>query len=282
MLKSFLTNQSSSDFCVNYKAGVYLPILFFGDFIMTDSEQLLKKRFEELSSRSFAKGIWVYSDFLTVAEQSALLTMRLPSPVTLNGGFEGAERRIACFGSEESCGYEAYPPYTCIKIEPVRQKFADELHHRDFFGSVMALGIKREVLGDIIVYENCGYLFCLEGIAEYICENLTGVRRTSVKCIAVSSPPVASVALPDEEEFVIASPRVDAVAAAVYKLSRSTAKELVEKGLVSINSVVTLNADTLLEPHDTVSVRGSGRFIFEGELRQTKKGRLRAGIRVYR
>ena len=249
---------------------------------MNESEQLLKKRFEELSTRSYSKGIWVYSDFLTVAEQSTLLKMRLPVPVTLDGGFEGAERRIACFGSEENCGYEAYPPYVCIKIEPVNQKFADELSHRDFFGSIMALGIKREVLGDIIVFENCGYLFCLESIAEYICENLVSVRRTSVKCTAVSSPPVESVALPDEEEFVIASARVDAVAAAVYKLSRSLAKELTEKGLVSINSVVTQNADTPLEPHDTVSVRGYGRFIFEGEKRQTKKGRLRAGIRVYK
>ncbi len=249
---------------------------------MNESEQLLKKRFEELGARSFAKGIWVYSDFLTVAEQSTLLKMRLPVPVTLDGGFEGAERRIACFGSDENCGYEAFPPYVCVKIEPVNQKFADELSHRDFFGSIMALGIKREVLGDIIVFENCGYLFCLESIAEYICDNLTSVRRTSVKCAAVSAPPIESVALPDEEEFVIASARVDAVAAAVYKLSRSTAKELTEKGLVSINSVVTPNADTPLEPHDTVSVRGYGRFIFEGEKRQTKKGKLRAGIRVYK
>lgn len=249
---------------------------------MTDTEQLLRKRFEELSSRSYSKGIWVYSDFLTVAEQSVLLTMRLPCPVTLDGGFEGAERRIASFGSEEDCGYEPCAPYVCIKIEPVRQKFADELHHRDFFGSIMALGIKREVLGDIIVFENCGYLFCIESISQYICENLESVRRTSVKCSVVSAPPIESVALPDEEEFVIASTRVDAVTAAVYKLSRSTAKELVEKGLVSINSVVTLNADTVLSPHDTVSVRGSGRYIFEDTLRQTKKGKLRAAIRVYK
>lgn len=249
---------------------------------MTDSDRALKKRFEELASRSYSKGIWVYSDFLTVAEQSLLLSMRLPVPVTLDGGFEGAERRIACFGSEDGCGYEPFPPYVCIKTEPIQQKFADELHHRDFFGSIMALGIKRDVLGDIIVFENCGYLFCLESIAGYICENLESVRRTSVKCSVVDSPPVESVALPDEEEFVISSARVDAVTAAVYKLSRSISKELTEKGLVSINSIVTLNADAVLSPHDTVSVRGYGRYVFEGEKRQTKKGKLRAGIRVYK
>ncbi len=249
---------------------------------MTAEQNLLLRRFEELDMRSRTKGIWVYSDFLTTAEQAALLAMR-PSPcVSLWGGYEGAERRIACFGSEADCGYEAYPPLACIKIEPLSQKFANELSHRDFLGSVMALGIKREILGDIIICENCGYLFCLESIAEYICNSLASVRKTSVKCSLVEAPPVESVALPDEEEFIIASERLDAVVASVYKLSRSAAKEAVEKGLVSINSILCQNPSAQLAEHSTVSVRGSGRFIFEGIRRETKKGRLWAAIRVYR
>ena len=249
---------------------------------MFDDELLLKKRFEELASRSRNKGIWVFSDFLTTAQQSVLVSMRLPNSFELQGGYDGAERRVACFGSEEDCGYECTPDFVCIKIEPVAQKFADELTHRDFFGSVMALGLKREVLGDIIVYGNCGYLFCKEEISGYICENLTSVKRTTVSCTEVVSPPVESVALPEISEVIIASERLDALVSAVYNLSRSTAKELIEQGKVSVNSVATLRGDYLLEEHDTVSVRGSGRFIFEGILRKTKKDRLRAAVRVYK
>ena len=249
---------------------------------MIDDELLLKKRFEELASRSRNKGIWVFSDFLSTAQQSVLVSMRLPYPFELNGGYEGAERRVACFGSVEDCGYDCTPDFVCIKIEPVAQKFADELTHRDFFGSVMALGLKREVLGDIIVYGNCGYLFCKEEISSYICENLTSVKRTTVSCAEVASPPVESVALPEISEVIIASERLDALVAAVYNLSRSTAKELVEQGKVSVNSVATLRADLIIEEHDTVSVRGCGRFIFEGILRKTKKDRLRAAVRIYK
>lgn len=249
---------------------------------MSDDVQLLKKRFEELAKRSSNKGIWVYSDFLNVAQQSLLLSLKLPCRFTLEGGYPCAERRIACFGSEEDCGYEAAPDYVCLEIRPVSQKFAENLTHRDFFGSVMALGLKREVLGDIIVYDNCGYLFCKDDISGYICDNLSSVRRTAVTCKPVTEPPETSIALPEISEVIIASERLDALICAVYDFSRSVAKELIIQGRVSINSSVTLNPESRLSPGDFISVRGSGRFIFEGILRQTKKGRQRAAVRIYK
>ena len=248
---------------------------------MSEENRLLIKRFEELNARSYNKGIWVYSDFLTTAQQALLLSLKLGA-VIFCGGYEGAERRIACFGSEEACGYEAFPPCVWLEIKPVQQKFADELTHRDFFGSVMALGLKREVLGDIIVYDNSAYLFCMESVSAYIKDNLTQVKHTTVVCNEVSAPPVESVALPDEEEFVVASERLDSIIASVYNLSRSVCKELVEKGMVSVNSILTENPSKQLVMHDTVSVRGKGRFIYEGIARETKKGKLRANVRVYK
>ncbi len=248
---------------------------------MTDEERLLAKRFEELSSRGYNKGIWVYSDFLNTAQQALLQSLKLGA-VSFYGGYDGAERRVACFGSEELCGYEACPECVWLEIKPVARKFADELSHRDFFGSVMALGLKREVLGDIIVYDNCGYLYCMESVSGYIKENLIQVKHTTVECTVVDAPPVESVALPEAEDFVIASERLDAIIASVYNLSRSICKELVEQGKVSVNSILTENSSRQLEPHDTVSVRGKGRFIYDGIIRETKKGKLRASVRVYK
>lgn len=248
---------------------------------MTDEERLLAKRFEELSSRGYNKGIWVYSNFLNTAQQALLQLLKLGA-VSFYGGYDGAERRVACFGSEELCGYEACPECVWLEIKPVARKFADELSHRDFFGSVMALGLKREVLGDIIVYDNCGYLYCMESVSGYIKENLIQVKHTTVACAVIDEPPVESVALPDAEDFVIASERLDAIIASVYNLSRSICKELVEQGKVSVNSILTENPSRQLEPHDTVSARGKGRFIYDGIIRETKKGKLRASVRVYK
>lgn len=248
---------------------------------MTDEEKRLAGRFEELSSRSFNKGIWVYSDFLTTGQQAMLESMKTGA-VTFWGGYEGAERRVACFGSEDMCGYEACPDCVWLAIEPVSKKFADELTHRDFFGSVMALGLKREVLGDIIVYDNCAYLYCMASVSGYIAENLTQVKHTTVACCETDAPPVESVALPEAEEFVIASERLDTVISCVYNLSRSVCKDIVEQGRVSVNSILTTNPSRILDEHDTVSVRGYGRFIYEGIQRETRKGKLRALIRVHK
>ena len=99
----------------------------------------------------------------------------------LLGGYEGAERAVAVFGSADTCGYEEEPPVTWVKIEPADRRFAGELGHRDFLGTVMSLGLKRGVIGDIVAGGSTGYVCCLESVADYICENLDRVRHTPVK-----------------------------------------------------------------------------------------------------
>ena len=76
------------------------------------------------------------------------------------------------FGSADTCGYEEEPPVTWVKIEPADGRFAGELGHRDFLGTVMSLGLKRGVIGDIVAGGSTGYVCCLESVADYICENL--------------------------------------------------------------------------------------------------------------
>ncbi len=240
----------------------------------------LKKRFAELAERAERSLTYTQTRFLNMAEQSTLLGMRLPVPVTLFGGFPDAERRIAVFGSEEAAGYAFEPPIVCLCIRPAGAKFADELTHRDFLGSLMALGITREMLGDIVVNNNCGYLFCLDTAAEYVERNLAEVKHTAVRCEKAELPEGA-VAVGEERSLVVASERLDAVIAAVYKLSREEAKTLCEKGLVFIDSRLALKAGAAIPENSTVSVRGRGRFRYTGMERETKKGKLRVLVSVF-
>jgi RNA-binding protein YlmH len=161
------------------------------------------------------------------------------------------------------------------------QKYADKLTHRDFLGSVIGLGLERDVTGDILIHENVGYMFCLENIADFIAENLTKVRRTDVKCERVPAPPLEMLALPEERAFFVASERVDAVIAAIYGFSRSECQKLFGQKLVFIDSKLCENPDARIAEGATVSVRGSGRFIYTGIAKTTKKGRLCINARVY-
>lgn len=248
---------------------------------MLDEERQLKKRLEELAARAEARSCYANSEFLTLAEQAVLETLHPQAPCTLEGGYAGAERRLAWFGDEALCGYAALPPVVCLRIAPTAPKFAETLTHRDFLGALMGLGVRREMLGDIILHGGCAYLFCLDSIADYITQQLTGVRHTAVSVSLAEAPPAEAVQPPPTRQIVVASERLDAVVAAVYSLSRAESQRLLTCGRVFVGGRETANAAYVLGPGEIVSVRGYGRFLYEGVERETRKGRLRADVRVY-
>lgn len=245
-----------------------------------NEDRLLKKRFMELAARADNQGYWTQTAFLNPAEQSLLLTMRLPLPPVFYGGYPYAERRIAAFGREELLGIPYTPPVVCLCMEPVSQKFADPLSHRDFLGALMGLGLEREVFGDILLQGNAGYVFCLDTMAPFIQENLTQVKRTSIRCFP-APPPTQACQIPDVTPFLVPSLRLDALVAAVYDLSRSQGKALVESEKVFVEGRLVRSASESIREGAKVSVRGYGRFQYEGILGETRKKRLRVGIRVF-
>ena len=240
-----------------------------------------QKRFEELASRSNERGYAVYSDFLGLSEISELCTMRFSVPTNLWGGYEDAERCVACFGDREYFMDDNDYPIKCILIKPVNQKFADALTHRDFLGSLMGLGIRREVLGDIIISGNCGYLFCLDSISEYIIENLTQVRHTTVKCELTENIPTDALPQPESREIIVSSERLDVIVSAIYNMSRSQVLPIFHTEKVFVNGAVKTSPSATINIDDKVSVRGFGRFIYKGVLRTTKKNRFVIKVEVF-
>jgi RNA-binding protein YlmH len=229
---------------------------------------------DELCDRA-VRGNFTYTSFLTPREAKharALLCRKGQwHRAILWGGYEGAERQLAVFGSEEEFGFWEAPPIKCILVSPVMQKFADDLSHRDFLGSVMGLGIKREAIGDIIIKNNTGYVFCLDTVAEYIAENLKKVCHTTVKCEITKEVP--SEVNPELEEKIIiaASERLDVIIAEIYNLSRSESNTLFTAKKVFVNGKLTENNSQKIKTDDVVSVRGYGRFTHCEILGETKK-----------
>lgn len=247
---------------------------------MTEDINIIKKRFKELSMRSQNRGTYFYSDFLNLYEQTILYD-EIKRDVTLIGGFPEAERKIACFGNENEFGYEPNPPIKIICIEPLSKKFSDDLTHRDFLGSLIGLGIKRETLGDIIITENVGYVFCLDNIAQFIIDNLFKVKHTSVSCSVCEAIPENALPKPKEEVTIVSSMRLDVGISAIYNISRSKSSALVDGEKVFINGRLINSSSKNIELGDTVSVRGYGRFRYVDILGDTRKGRIRVLCEVY-
>lgn len=235
-----------------------------------------EKRFNELYSRAFNKNINTFSEFLNLDEQSILALSYLECAKF--GGYASAERVVAGFG--DNVQNDDFP-ISIIKISPLNQKFADKLGHRDFLGSLMNLGIKRELLGDILIKDNVGYLFCLDQIRDYIISELTRIKHTSVKLECVDELPSGIVSEGEVCEVFVASLRLDAIISSVYKLSRSESAKLFQQEKVFVNSKATTNTSYQVKPDDIISVRGYGRLEFIDQIKQTKKNRLVIEIKKY-
>ena len=145
----------------------------------------------------------------------------------------------------------------------------------------MNLGIERDVLGDIIVRDSVGYVFCEDAMAAYLTDNITKVRHTVMTTEVTKECPKQAAPQFLEEEFVVSSNRCDAIIAKAYKLSRTQSTELFRAGKIFVNGRQYDRNSGILKSGDIVSVRGSGKFVFRGFLQETKKGRIRVGIARY-
>lgn len=245
----------------------------------------LQKRLSELAEKSVRQNIYTFTGFLGMGEQDIFHRMErelsYAHPV-LYGGSEQAERAVARFGNPEEMGYEEAFPIALLKIEPLQQKYADALGHRDFLGALMNLGIERSTLGDIFLKENCGYLFCLDTISDFIAAELRKVKHTDVRCRLVEASEVLERQEKVRQSLTVPSERADAVIAGLYRLSRTQSMEFFRAGKVFINGKICENNSYYLKKDDAVSVRGMGKFYYDGADRETKKGRLGVGVWLYR
>lgn len=253
-----------------------------------DSEkeiQQLKNRFKDLANKSFQQGIYTFTGFLGLSEQDTFWQEESNlrhAGYMLYGGCENTDRVVIRFGNPEELGYEVPHPIVCVHIRPLQQKFADDLSHRDFLGALMNLGIERSTIGDIKVGEKQAYLFCLDSIAEFICENLEKIRHTNVKCTVTQD----FRCIPEEEPEVVnvqvQSLRADALLAKTYNMSREKSLEMFRAGKVYVNGRLCENNSRMIKVGETINARGFGKFTLMGEPRETRKGKLAAQVAVYR
>lgn len=239
------------------------------------------KRIKELESRSFERGVFTFSDFMSPTSLYEATTVLRQGEYTVFGGVDFAERKMIRFGNEEELGYEEPFPITVLKMSLQGGKFASVITHRDVLGAVLNLGIERQKLGDIFINGVFCYVIADKTIAKLIVEELKSIGRNKVIVEEVSCVPIEFAPQKREMQFSVASNRVDAVLCKVYSLSRENSLALFDKGFVSINGKPCESPSKSLKCGDVVTARGFGKFIFEGEGGFSKKGKLYVTVSVF-
>lgn len=248
-----------------------------------NEQELCKKRLIDLSNQADRKGIVTFSSFLNLNEQNIYHSSAglYATNTQAFGGYDGSERQMIAF-IPDALYYEWAYPICCIRFTPQYPKYAEKLTHRDVLGALMHLGIERSRLGDIILKEDCGYLFCEETVAPFIMDNLTKIRHTLVRPKLMEGEFQLSIRPEFEERMeMIASNRIDCIIAKAYHLSRSEAADYLSAEKVFLNGKTITNCNQTCEAGAIISVRGKGRFIFETDNSFSKKGKLRVRLMLY-
>ena len=247
-------------------------------------EDDLLRRAEDLASRCARTASVTHTNFLTPAECFTLEQWRPHEDcaVLLHGGFDGAERRCAFFlpDWQEPEGFDP-AEYLCA-VEGTAA--FGEPGHRDWLGAVLGLGIGRDWLGDILIDGPRAVLVCLPSVKEHLLLNLDKVGRWGVKLKEIALTDIETPERTLEERvFSVQSPRLDAVAAGTFRLSRTAAAEAIAAGLLSLNYAVCLKPDAAVRAGDVLSLRGKGKAaVLEAGDHASKKGRLFVKIGIYR
>lgn len=254
---------------------------------MTRDEQLLFKRFIDLSRQASSKGIVTFSGFLNLNELNIFnrVVKELYCGYELSGGYDFSERQMIAFIPDALSVFQF--PIACLKIQPKNKKFADKLSHRDVLGSMMHLGVEREKIGDILLElpkESAflAYVFCSESMKDFLKRELVQIRHTTVMLTDAESGAAQKIRPVTELKWgIIASNRLDCIVACMLKLSRKEASAMIQNGSVFIYNKQVTNTSATCRPEDLLSIRSFGRFRFHGITNETKKGRIKIEYEVY-
>ena len=258
---------------------------------MNEKEILISKALDK-KRQSTDNSMITHTNFLSLDEISTVRTTDREyneyTDTFYYGGYGDSERQLALFVPKFYDANDIFVflsaneddnPICIVRLK--KDKFT-ALSHRDYLGAIMGLGIKREMIGDIKVTDEGADVFCLKSAANYICENLKKSGRGSVtgEILPVSSFDRA------EDKFeicftTVASLRLDGVISAFFNLSRSTAAEIVNKGLVYVNSSQCLKADYALKEGDKIVLRGKGKTVLTEIKGTSKKGKLKIEYKKY-
>lgn len=242
-------------------------------------DQILLARVWDRISAGQRKNIPSSTCFLSGREQllarQLILRGGMEEPVFF-GGVDGAERQVCVYipdyyEAEEFLQSDESP----VAALRVRYSDYDSLNHRDFLGSLMGQGIKRDILGDIFPGEHSCDLLVLREMADYLCRNLVQVGRVRVSTELI---PLSELAVPPQKVKVIndtvASLRLDSVLASGFQMGRTKAGTVITAGKVELNHMPVVKPDAPVSEGDIISARGLGKMRIKTVKGETKKGRL--------
>lgn len=188
-----------------------------------------------------------------------------------SGGYAGAERVKAAFVDRD------FPGTIDFGISALSLTWDSRYYHvthRDVLGAILASGIKREVIGDIVMNRDGCIVITDTSLKQYILQNTIkiGAAPISISEVELDTIPAREEKV-KEIRTTVPSLRLDVIAASGFGVSRSKMADEISFEKVKVNWQNAKNSAQSIKVGDIISMRGRGRVEVCEIVGQTKKGR---------
>lgn len=248
-----------------------------------DSEQLIvMRKILDKVEKVLKNHEVVYTDFLDPYQRRlcySIINRFTDVNYFEEGGLIEAERKSIIIYPYYLAKENIENPIGSIKIFGSSMK---KLSHRDYLGSILGLGIKREKIGDIYLHDEFAQIVLHKDILNFIKLHLNKVANQNVQVEEINLSEVKQGKIEYiEKNVTVSSLRVDNVISAVYDISRSKCSTYFNQNKVKVNWEPIKQPFHLVKETDIISVKGKGRFLIYRNLGKTKKGRYKLIIRIF-
>ncbi|MGL4949113.1 MAG: YlmH/Sll1252 family protein [Anaeroplasmataceae bacterium] len=194
-------------------------------------------------------------EFLNLREQE-LVKYVLKNDVLykLDGGYENAEYKKCIIYSSK-----INPDFNIEIYKLDYNKRYLKLHHRKILGSLLSLGIKREVIGDIFSSNEEFYIVLSKKIVSFILENFKVLSGHPINLIKVNSSKLEKEEKFDNHICFVNSPRLDKITQEVKRIARSVAQDKIKNEEVKVNQQIVTNTSHEVKENDCISIQRFGR-----------------------
>lgn len=189
------------------------------------------------------------------------------------GGYDDAMRRLIVFFPDYIKKVDFEELIALIKVEIIEKNFS--LSHRDFLGAFLGLGLKRELMGDIIIKEYGADIIISREIFNFVKDNFKQISKYNIKIEEKKLSDLEFVETKrSEKRGTIASNRLDNIISECFNFSRTKAQELIQQKLVFVNYIEKTKNETTVEEESIIVVRGYGKIKILNFSHLNKKNKL--------
>lgn len=249
---------------------------YFLNYIKEMDENKLIKLWEDIKLSESIDYPIVTTEFYPLGIWSKLKNINGMTFLT-KGLTEESEKKVIIIIPKNYSG--EIPDFNLVYFKINGKNKFKNLLHKDFLGTIMSLGIKREILGDLIVKDNISYGVIFQDNYKII-ENIDRISNIPVKISLAKEEEIPKIDF-KIKTITIPSLRLDSVISGIINISRQRGTDEIIKGNIMVNYVINKEKSLEIKEGDILSIRKFGKFKIGDEISINKKGKIRISIKEY-